>query len=66
MVKTKQSILVTYQNQVNTQQLYIDTLKKKLNTMSLSRLGCADHWSGLPLGYWRAHGRTCAVVYDPD
>jgi hypothetical protein len=39
MVKTKTSILTNYQNNVNAQQVRIDRLKKKLNTISFSRLG---------------------------
>lgn len=39
MVKTKDSILNDYQNNVNIQQERIATLKKKLNTISFSRLG---------------------------
>lgn len=39
MVKTKLSILTDYQNSVNAQQVLIDSLKRKLNTISFSRLG---------------------------
>lgn len=39
MVKTKDSILNDYQNNVETQQLRITGLKKKLNKISFSRLG---------------------------
>lgn len=39
MVKTRQSILTAYLNQVQIQQAHIDALKKKLNSISLSRLG---------------------------
>lgn len=39
MVKTKHSILTTYQNHANTQQTEINNLKRKLNTIGFSRLG---------------------------
>ncbi len=39
MVKTKHSILTSYQNKVNEQQALIDNLEKKLNRISFSRLG---------------------------
>lgn len=39
MVKTKDSILNDYQNNINTQEATITSLKKKLNKISFSRLG---------------------------
>jgi hypothetical protein len=39
MVKTKNSILTDYQNHAKAQQIQIAGLKKKLNTISFSRLG---------------------------
>nr|WP_121269332.1 DNA mismatch repair protein MutS [Pedobacter schmidteae] len=39
MVKTKHSILTTYQNHANAQQTEINNLKRKLNTIAFSRLG---------------------------
>ena len=39
MVKTKDSILIDYENKVKTQQLSVDNLKGKLNKISFSRLG---------------------------
>lgn len=39
MVKTKYSILTNYQNNVQAQQTLIEVLKKKINNISLSRLG---------------------------
>ena len=39
MVKTKNSILTKYQNNASKQQTEISSLKRKLNTISFSRLG---------------------------
>ncbi len=39
MVKAKESILVSYQDNIIAQQVIIDGLKRKLNEVSLSRLG---------------------------
>lgn len=39
MVKTKEAILIHYQNQIQSQQNKVENLVKKLNQVSLSRLG---------------------------